>query len=151
VTRCVAGVVDGLIALVLVVLGALGVNAVRFLLRPRTFEAAPIDLAPAVGVFLVTLALYLAAAWALVGRTYGCHLLGLRVVDRRGAMPGVLLAIARAAFCVLFPLGLLWCAVGRSRRSVQDLVLGTRVIYDWMPRPREGSPGTGEAGRRTGT
>ena len=137
VTRTGAGVVDGLVALALVIAGAVGVNGVRFLLRPRGFEVVSMPAVSMVGVFLATLALYLAAAWALGGRTYGCHLMGIRVVDRRGRRPRALLAIARATFCVLFPLGLLWCVAGRSRRSVQDLVLGTRVVYDWMPHPRD--------------
>jgi uncharacterized RDD family membrane protein YckC len=37
--------------------------------------------------------------------------------------------VLRAVACVLFPVGLAWVAVDRRRRSVQDIVLGTRVIY----------------------
>ena len=29
-----------------------------------------------------------------------------------------------------FPIGLLWCGVSSSRKSVQDVVLRTTVIYD---------------------
>jgi uncharacterized RDD family membrane protein YckC len=144
VSRSVAGVVDGLVVVLLVVVGAVGVNGVRFLMHPRGFDAAPTSLIPVLGVFLIALAFYLAAAWAVVGRTYGCHMMGLRVVDRRSQMPRPLRAIARAALCVLFPAGLLWCVVGSSRRSVQDVLLGTHVIYDWVPRSIEPSPGTGE-------
>ena len=39
---------------------------------------------------------------------------------------------------MLFPLGLLWCAVDGSRRSVQDVVLRTTVVYDWQPRGETG-------------
>jgi hypothetical protein len=28
--------------------------------------------------------------------------------------------------------GVLWCAMTESRRSLQDLLLGTTVIYDWI-------------------
>ena len=63
--------------------------------------------------------------------------MGVRVVDRHGRTPGAFLALARAVLYVVFPLGLLWCAAGGSRRSVQDLLLGTRVVYDWMPHQRE--------------
>ena len=59
--------------------------------------------------------------------------MGLRVVDRQGRSPRLTRSLLRAVFCVLFPLGLLWCGVVRSRKSVQDLVLGTSVVYDWMP------------------
>ena len=43
-------------------------------------------------------------------------------------------ALLRAALCVGFPIGLLWCAVSPSRRSLQDAVLRTSVVYDWRPR-----------------
>lgn len=141
VSRSVAGILDGLVVVFLVVVGALGVNGARFLMHPRGFDAAPTSPIPVLGVFLIALAFYLAGSWAVVGRTYGCHMMGLRVVDRRSQMPRPLRAIARAALCVLFPAGLLWCVVGSSRRSVQDVLLGTRVIYDWVPRWTEPSPG----------
>jgi hypothetical protein len=32
-----------------------------------------------------------------------------------------------------FPLGLAWVAVSRDSRSVQDLLLRTSVVYDWLP------------------
>jgi hypothetical protein len=38
--------------------------------------------------------------------------------------------VLRAALCVVFPLGLLWCALSRHRRSLQDLVIGSAVLYD---------------------
>ena len=61
--------------------------------------------------------------------------MGLRVVGRRGRRLGPLRSLLRAAFCVFFPIGLFWCIVSPERRSVQDVVLWTRVVYDWMPRP----------------
>jgi uncharacterized RDD family membrane protein YckC len=149
VTRSGAGVVDGLVALLLLVLGVVGFNGLRFLLRPRGFEVTSMPPLSVVGVFLATLALYLAAAWALGGRTYGCHLMGVRVVDRHGRTPGAFLALARAVLYVVFPLGLLWCAAGGSRRSVQDLLLGTRVVYDWMPHQRDLPPVAMGAGHPT--
>jgi hypothetical protein len=42
-------------------------------------------------------------------------------------------ALLRAAFCVFFPIGLLWCAGSRANRSVQDVVLRSSVVYDWSP------------------
>ena len=37
----------------------------------------------------------------------------------------------RCAFtiCVVFPIGLLWVAVDAQRRSLQDLLFGSRAIY----------------------
>jgi uncharacterized RDD family membrane protein YckC len=55
------------------------------------------------------------------------------VVDHRGRPLRLLVALLRAVFYVVFPLGLLLCAGGRQHRSVQDLVLRTSVIYDWLP------------------
>jgi uncharacterized RDD family membrane protein YckC len=41
----------------------------------------------------------------------------------------------RALACVFFPVGLLWCAISPTRRSVQDLLLGSVVIYEVHPDP----------------
>lgn len=134
VTRAAAGAIDAVVVVVLVVVGYLGLNGVVLLLRPRTFSPVTLPTTTALSVALATAVVYLAVAWGSVGRTYGCHVMGLRVVDRHGRRPGPLVSLVRAAFCVLFPVGLLWCAVGRSRRSVQDIVLGTHAVYDWLPR-----------------
>jgi uncharacterized RDD family membrane protein YckC len=60
--------------------------------------------------------------------------MGLRVQRRSGRalrLPG---AALRAAFCVVVPIGILWIPVSRGNKSLQDALLGTRVIYDWKPR-----------------
>ena len=96
----------------------------------------------AVGAWI--LVVYLTVAWWLNGRTFGDHLMGLRVVNFRGdrlRLPG---ALARAAFCAAFPLGLFWVAVSRENRSVQDVVLRTSVIYDWQPARVHQSTGIGD-------
>jgi uncharacterized RDD family membrane protein YckC len=58
--------------------------------------------------------------------------MGLRVVSRSGGDLSLGVALVRAAACVLFPVGLLWAAVSRGNRSLQDVVLRTRVVYDWQ-------------------
>ena len=83
---------------------------------------------------LLALIIYMTAAWSITGRTYGDHVMGLRVVGRSGDRVWPPTALVRAALCVGFPIGLLWCGVSASRRSVQDLVVRTTVIYDWRPR-----------------
>ena len=35
----------------------------------------------------------------------------------------------RAIGCVVFPIGLLWVVIDRERRSLQDIVFRTRVLY----------------------
>lgn len=76
--------------------------------------------------------LYWTVFWATSGRTVGNLIMGLRVIDRRGRSPGWVVSLLRALFCTAFPLGLVWSAFSRSNRSVQDVVLRTSVIYDWV-------------------
>lgn len=132
VTRSVASVIDAVVVAVAVLAGYVGVNGLRFLLRPRDFQFSEASPLPSVGIALLVLVVYLSIAWATTGRTYGCHVMGLRVVNRRGGRVRPLVALLRAVFAALFPLGLLLCAGGRQH-SVQDLVLRTSVIYDWRP------------------
>ena len=37
----------------------------------------------------------------------------------------------QAVFCTAFPIGLYWAVVSPTRRSIQDTVLRTQVLYDW--------------------
>jgi uncharacterized RDD family membrane protein YckC len=135
VTRAAAGAID--LGIVLIALGALylGVTAFIFLFNPRNFSApAPSPgLVYAVGCMLLTL--YLAVSWRANGRTYGNHVMGLRVVNRQGRRLHPVASLVRAALYVIFPIGLLWVLVSGQNRSLQDLVLRTSVIYDWELHP----------------
>ena len=42
---------------------------------------------------------------------------------------GLPVGFLRAIGCVVFPIGLLWVVVDRKRRSLQDIVFRTRVVY----------------------
>jgi uncharacterized RDD family membrane protein YckC len=130
----IANVVDAGVVVALLVAGYAAVNGLAFMVDPRGFQFIEVGSLLSLTAGLVTYVLYATAAWASVGRTYGCHLMGLRVVGRRGRRLHVLVALARAVLCVVFPVGLLWCAVSRTQRSVQDVLLRTAVIYDWTPR-----------------
>jgi uncharacterized RDD family membrane protein YckC len=135
VTRAAAGAID--VAIVIISLGVsyLAVFAFLFLLEPRNFTAprpSP-GLVYAVGTLL--LILYLAVSWMGNGRTYGDHVMGLRVVNHKGRRLHPLRALARAVLYAVFPIGLLWVLVSGQNRSLQDLVLRTSVIYDWDVRP----------------
>jgi uncharacterized RDD family membrane protein YckC len=134
VTRFAASVLDSLVVGFLLLLGFASLNVLRFMIDPRGFTLLDTSAVLVLGVAIPLAVVYLAATWALTGRSYGCHVMGLRVVDRRRRKPGPLLALLRAGFCVLFPLGLVWCAFTRGRSSVQDIVLRTSVVYDWRPR-----------------
>ena len=133
VTRSIAGVIDALVVALVLVAGYVGVNGLRFLIHPRSFQFSEASPLPAVTTGLLILVVYLSAAWTISGRTYGCQLMGLRVVDRHGRLLRPSVALLRAVFYALFPLGLLLCAGSRHHHSVQDVVLRTSVIYDWLP------------------
>ena len=136
VTRVLAAAVDaGVVALVLLA-GYLGYAGLRFLLDPRHFTFPDASLFRSMLVAAGLMVLYLTVAWASGGRTYGNLLLGLRVTGARGGAVGWVRAPLRAAFYVLFPVGLLWVVLDPRQRSLQDRVLGTSVVYDWQPRNR---------------
>jgi uncharacterized RDD family membrane protein YckC len=138
VTRLLASAVDALSVSVALLLAHVGFNALLFLASPRDYQFARASVAMSVTTALLALVVYMAAAWSVTGRTYGDHVMGLRVVGRRGHRVWPPTALLRAAFCVAFPVGLLWCGVSSSRRSLQDVVLRTTVIYDWRRRRATG-------------
>ena len=104
------GAVDFLIVIVAICLIYGGIAGVTFIIRPSSFHwprntgwTLPV-------LYFVLLTAYLAFSWAGTGRTYGAALLGVRVVNHKGAtmrLPG---AILRAVLCGVFPIGLLWVA-----------------------------------------
>lgn len=109
----------------------LGTAGVLFAWSPSSFRwPQPTPFLSLVVAGLVAVG-YLTVAWATTGRTFGAGLLGVRVVSVRSGMLGWTRAFLRAVACVLFSVGLLWCAVSSKRRSVQDLLLGSVVVYDW--------------------
>ena len=138
VTRILAALIDGVVvaALTGTVLGA--VVAGLFVVNPVSFrwphgllaEASLVTVGVAVG--------YLTVGWATAGRTVGGAVLGVRVVANGGGRLGWTRSACRALLCVLVPLGLLWVAVSARRRSVQDLVVRSTVLYDArkVPAPR---------------
>jgi uncharacterized RDD family membrane protein YckC len=134
VTRFVAAGVDVAVVAVAMVAGYLGLAGVRFMIDPRDFSFPDPDLGPALVVLAVLTWTYLTIAWAAGGWTYGNRLMGLRVVTLRADRVGWVRSGARAVAYVVLPIGLVWAAVDRRSRSVQDLVLRTAVVYDWRPR-----------------
>jgi len=136
VSRSLAAGVDlAVVALMLIGL-YLGLTALIILWSPRNAHLPDVSRPTLVTVATLLAITYLTASWTMTGRTYGDQLFALRVVDSRGARLRLARATARALLCVAFPLGLLWAAVSRRRRSVADIALGTVVIYDWTDRSR---------------
>jgi uncharacterized RDD family membrane protein YckC len=134
VTRAVAAFIDMLVVLTLLVLMWAGYAAIVFLARPARFTVPSPSWSVVVWVTGVVSVLYLATAWATTGRTVGAQVMGLRVLDRRGQRLGWIRSMARAVIYVVFPLGLAWSIVDSRRRSLQDLVVASSVVYDWVPR-----------------
>ena len=59
---------------------------------------------------------YFTTSWATTGRTYGNHLMGLRVVNYRGERMRWAGAAVRAVFCLVFPIGLYWAVVSHEQQ-----------------------------------
>ena len=134
VTRFLAAIVDGVVIVVLIAFGYGGWIFFRLILAPRRFTWPSSNVWFSLTAFLVVAAIYLSFFWANSGRTVGDALLGIRVVSSGRRLLRWTVCILRAVFCVLFPIGLFWSIVDRKRRSVQDLLLRTTVVYDWKNR-----------------
>jgi uncharacterized RDD family membrane protein YckC len=134
ISRLIADAVD--FGVVLAGLGVcyLGVAAARFLIAPRRFHW------PTPGTLVLSafgwalLIGYLTVAWSTTGRSVGKQMMGLRVERRNGSGLGIGIALARAVLCAAFPIGLFWSLFSRESASVHDLIVRTKVVYDWVPR-----------------
>jgi uncharacterized RDD family membrane protein YckC len=148
VSRVIATLIDALV----VVLAGLVLLLVAA--SVRLFWTGDLDLgfegaqATRVGV-LALLLVYLTYGWGLDGRTAGKLAMGLQVLDEGGTDLSFRRALARAVLAMVFPIGLLWAAVGERSASVQDLVLRTVVVHDWGRRQAPERPARrGEASQR---
>jgi uncharacterized RDD family membrane protein YckC len=139
VSRAIAASIDvGII--VLVVLGTAAVwwlvSVIIDPLNPTTPTASSDERLPPLGFFIIygyaLNVLYWTIGWAAGGRTIGNLIMGLRVVNFRGERVKWFGAFLRALFCTMFIPGLFWVIVSGANRSVQDVVLRTSVIYDWV-------------------
>jgi uncharacterized RDD family membrane protein YckC len=123
-------VVVGLIASALY----LGAAGLMFAFDPRGFRFPRPDLALTLLACSLLAVAYLGIGWSASGRTVGGQLAGLRVINGAGARVRPLVAYVRALLYVIFPAGLLWCAISRNSLSLQDIILRTMVVYDWSLR-----------------
>lgn len=136
VTRTAANVIDFAVVVGVLAGGYAAWCAVMFLIDPARFRfPAPSFLALLI-CHTIVLFTYFTVSWATSGRTYGNHLLGLRVVNFRGERLRWPTAVVRAGFCVVLPIGLYWAVVSPTNRSLQDTLLRTSVLYDWTTRRR---------------
>lgn len=131
VSRVVANLLD-----LFVVIGVLiGIYAAwcaaKLLWQRKDFSFPTPSFTQAYTAGAIVLVLYFTVAWTGSGRTYGDRFMGLRVVDRTSARLRLGWSFLRAVLCWIFPIGLLWVAVSRENRSVQDVLLGTSVRHEW--------------------
>ncbi|MCX5042177.1 RDD family protein [Aldersonia sp. NBC_00410] len=142
VTRTIAAGID--VIVVVTAIGSLYVGWVltRLLFAPQEFTFPDIGALATMTVFIMFSFVYLTTFWAVSGRTVGAVAMGLRVVSRRGQLLGWPRSAVRAWLYVLFGFGLYWAVLDRRRRSLQDILLGTAVVYDWHanPKPHLGPP-----------
>ncbi len=136
VSRAIASMIDVVLIFVVVLLTAAALWMLSFIIDPATAAADSGNRVPEL-IYLVVYGYFLNWAywticWALSGRTIGNLIMGVRVVGRKGERLGWGVAAVRSAFCAFFPIGLLWVVVSGANRSVQDVVLRTSVIYDWV-------------------
>jgi uncharacterized RDD family membrane protein YckC len=133
ITRGLAAIIDLLV--VLLIMGALyaGLVLVRLVYSPADFSApSPNAVFSTMATFAVAV-VYLTGCWTVSGSTAGAVTMGLRVVGGRSHRLRAPVAVLRAIGCVVFPIGLLWVMIDRRRRSWQDIVFRTRVVYSRPP------------------
>lgn len=133
ISRIGAAVVDVLLVALIVTGIYLTFVALVFAISPGTFKPSTLPNWVLIPLSAVVSLAYLTQGWSGTGRTYGCSLMGLRVVDGAGNKPGVRRSFLRAVSYLVFPAGLLWVASSATNRSLQDILVGTHVVYDWAP------------------
>ncbi|MFG1934648.1 RDD family protein [Mycobacterium sp. NPDC048908] len=124
-----AAVID--LVVVLLIMGAMyaGLVLLRLVYSPTAFSLPSLNAVFSTVVTFAVAVLYLTGCWTVSGSTAGAVTMGLRVAGLRSPRLNLFVAVLRAICCVLLPIGLLWVAVDRQRRSLQDIVFRTRVIY----------------------
>lgn len=135
VTRGLAALIDIGVVLFLMCMIYLGLMFTRLLFSPQEFRFPQAQFLLSATTFVALSVLYLTVCWSTSGRTVGAVAMGLRLVSRNGRLVRFPRCAARAVLCVLFGFGLFWVAFDGRRRSLQDILLRTSVVYDWTPSP----------------
>ena len=131
ITRGLANAIDLAVLMLLLAAAYFAVAGFLFLRQGARFSFPIVSSQVAFAGWFCAMIAYFSVSWATGGRTYGDRLLGLRVVTNdRGGLSGWRSSI-RALLCVIAPLLLIWAAVDRRNRSVQDVIVRTTVVYDW--------------------
>lgn len=137
VSRSVAAVIDLFVVLVFMGLVYLGTVLAVLAFSPRAFSFPTPSVVFSTLGFGVVAVVYLAACWTISGCTAGAVVMGIRVVSKRADTDAALMrpsvGLLRAIACVFFPIGLGWVVLDHRRRSLQDIVFGSRVVYNRVP------------------
>ena len=134
VTRLIAATLDSFVIGAVLLGGYLGLVGLLFIIDPRSFEVPNLSPFFSLTAAFCVAVVYLTVFWTLSGRTYGYLVMGLRLQGLGGRRIRFVASALRALFVVVFPIGIAWVPFSRNNKSLQDLVLGTRVVYDWEPR-----------------
>lgn len=131
VTRTAAAGIDLAMVIVVCSLAYLGLVLAKLVWSPATFSwpTMPVWFTFVFGWGVAVI--YLTVGWVTTGRSYGAYVMGLRVLTNRHHTMRWAHSFVRAVFCVFFPVGLVWVIFSPARRSLQDVVLRTTVVYDW--------------------
>jgi len=129
ISRGVAAGIDLLVAAAIMGIGAGATVFALFLVDVRNLDLSSSAWWFTTTAFLAICVLYLTICWSVTGMTVGCVVMRLRVTGRRGQTLHLVRAALRAFGCTFFPIGLLWVAVSSERRSLQDIAIGSRVVY----------------------
>lgn len=131
VTRTLAGAIDYAVGAIAVTSTYLGWAALNFLWSPVRFSWPVWPLGVWLILGFVYMIVYLWLAWATTGKTVGGVLMGTRVVSISGKRIGTVRALLRSGFCTAVPIGLFACAATPGSRSLQDIVLLTKVVHHY--------------------
>ena len=145
-SRTIAAIIDVVSVVIIVVLFNLGAAFLRLVIEQVQNVTIP-RLGWSVAIGTVVMWLLWTYAWTTTGRSLGMHIMGLRIINYSGQRVRLPVAALRSIFCIVFPIGLLWVIISPANRSLQDVVLRTSVVYDWvmeLPTIGSGPPsGTG--------
>ena len=138
VSRLLAGILDIAFIFVSYTLGLAGLSLLTTFFFNFSLNKNPS--APGATIALLSWAfVYSFGFLAIVGRTPGKGIIGLRVVAKDGGPLHGNRAFVRV---VMMPLSLLFFGLGfiiiifqREHRALHDLIAGTAVVYDWGERP----------------
>jgi uncharacterized RDD family membrane protein YckC len=131
VSRGAAFVIDAIGATILVAGASFVIGVIAKVLDIELHR--PDNNALAYAALPIVFILYCAVFWAMLERTPGMALLGIRVVRKDGARPGTLRSFIRAAcyaLSAILLIGFAWSAIDRRRQGFHDKIAGTVVVYD---------------------